>query len=497
MRYNVLIGGQAGQGPNILSDLIAKALISNGYYVFYSRDYQSLIRGGHNFNFLSFSDSPIASNSKGIDLLIALDENTINLHKKNCNKKSIILDGNHPNMYHAGAIFKILNMDFKILDNELKELKRRYNENIKEATEGYKSQKTKINLKQLKNKNLSFMNGSQAISQAAINSGLDFYYAYPMTPATGVLTELAQAMKNKKSTHKTIQMENEIAVINTAIGSSMIGKKVMVGTSGGGFDLMTEALSLTGVAGIPLVIYLSQRPGPGTGVPTYTAQGDMNIALKAGHGEFPRIVLAPGDPDEAMTLTSEAFYFSQKYRIPAIIIGDKHLAESKYSSDKSPILIESKNSITKLERFNSYEKDKEGSATDEPEIIIQKIKERLQKKQELKKETKKFETYNIYGTKNSKNVIIAWGSTKGAIIDALPDIDAKFIQIMYLEPFPDISKELKNKNIIVIENNATSPLSDLISEQLQMKIDNKNKILKYDSREFSSDDIVNEVKKRT
>jgi len=495
MRYNILIGGQAGQGPNILSDLIARGLIYKGYHVFYSRDYQSLIRGGHNFNLLSFSDKPISSNHKGIDVLIALDKNTLTLHKSELNKKHIILADNKPNMHHAGAIFKILNIDFKELDKLLKELKR-YEENIENAKQGYHNEKRVLDIPNLKNKNSFFMNGSQAIAQGAIQSGLDLYYAYPMTPATGVLTELAQAMKNKKNKHKTIQLENEIAVINAAIGSSLVGAKSMIGTSGGGFDLMTEALSLTGIAGIPLVIYLAQRPGPGTGVPTYTAQGDFKDSLYAGHGEFNRLVLAPGDPKQAVELTSQAFYFSQKYRIPTIILGDKHLAESKYCSQTNPIIIESKKSITKLERFNSYEKNQEGSATDNPLIVNKNIKNRLKQKQAIRAEAKKFEQYKLYGKNNSKNIIISWGSTKGAIIDALPNLDAKFLQILYLKPFPDITNEIKSKNIIIIENNSTSPLSDLIEQKTLIKINPKNKILKYDSRPFTSDDIVKEVKKR-
>jgi len=112
----------------------------------------------------------------------------------------------------------------------------------------------------------------------------------------------------------------------------------MIGTSGGGFDLMTESLSLCGMAEVPLVFYLAMRPGPSTGVATYTSQADLNLALYSGHGEFPRIVLAPGDPKEAIELTNQAFYFSQKFKIPSIIVSDKHLAESFYTLHDNPKL---------------------------------------------------------------------------------------------------------------------------------------------------------------
>jgi len=129
----------------------------------------------------------------------------------------------------------------------------------------------------------------------AIKSGLDIYYAYPMTPATGVLHELSamQVKPEQNNNLMVFQPENEIAVVNSAIGASFAGAKTMIGTSGGGFDLMTEALSLQGISEIPLTVYLASRPGPGTGVPTYSSQCDLNIAVKAGHGEFPRVVIAP------------------------------------------------------------------------------------------------------------------------------------------------------------------------------------------------------------
>jgi 2-oxoglutarate ferredoxin oxidoreductase subunit alpha len=234
-------------------------------------------------------------------------------------------------MYFAGRLFKILCIDFKILEEELKELKERFKENIKEAKEGY-DEEERIACKIIYNKkNLSSMNGNQGISEGAIKSGLDIYYAYPMTPATNVLGELAE--KQIKNNILVLELESEIAVINSAIGSVITGAKAMIGTSGGGFDLMTESLSLTGIAEIPLVIYLASRPGPSTGVATYTGQGDLQLAKNAGHGEFNRIVLAPGDPKECEELISQSFYFSQKFKIPAVILSDKHLAESIYTLD--------------------------------------------------------------------------------------------------------------------------------------------------------------------
>ena len=437
----MVVGGKAGQGPNYLTKKLATSLLNYGYFVFYSRDYQSLIRGGHNFNILTFSDKPVFSNDVEIDVLVALDENTEKLHK---GKHKIKTDSNDKEIGE-----KIINL---------------------------------LKLKKLKN-NSKLTSGSKAIAEGSIKSGIDIYYAYPMTPATPVLGELAS--KQIKENFFVFEPENEIAVANAGVGSAITGAKVMVGTSGGGFDLMSETLSMCGIAEVPLVFYLAQRPGPGTGVPTYTQQGDLDIARFAGHGEFQRIVLAPGDPKECEELISQCFYFSQKFKIPSILISDKHLAESCYTREKTKITKSTKS--TKLKKYNSYEATKEGYATEDPEITKKNFEKRLKKQEEIKKEAKKFTEYKIYGKKNSENIILSWGSTKGAIIDAISDLDCKFLQILYMEPFPDLKKMLKGKNIILIENNSTGLLSKDIKPT--------QKILKYDGRAFFADELKKEIKR--
>ncbi|MFH1365479.1 MAG: 2-oxoacid:acceptor oxidoreductase family protein, partial [archaeon] len=341
MRLNILFGGPAGSGPNVLAHILGAALVHSGFYVFYSREYQSQIRGGHNFNVLTFSEKPVFSNDSELDIIVSLDEATKKIHKKNLKKQGTIVDGNFPNMHFAGILFKMFGLDFKLLEQELKQ-KERFEENIKEAKKGFEESKAWKNLKKRNNQKNYFENGSEGISQGAINSGLDLYFSYPMTPATPVLSELAQ--KQEKNNFLTLELENEIAVIMSAIGSAATGAKSMVGTSGGGFDLMTEAISMAGQTEIPIVIYLAQRPGPSTGVATSTSQGDLNLARHSGHGEFPRIVLAPGCPKEASELTSQAFYFSQKFKIPVIILSDKHLAESFYTLSEKPKITNSEKS---------------------------------------------------------------------------------------------------------------------------------------------------------
>jgi 2-oxoglutarate ferredoxin oxidoreductase subunit alpha len=390
-------------------------------------------------------------------------------------------------------LFKILNLEFKLLEDELR-TKSKFEENLPEAQQGYESAAITIQIPKVNPKKLNFINGNQGIAEGAIKSGLDIYYAYPMTPATTILAELAQ--KQEKNLFLALQLENETAVMNAAIGSAMTGAKAMIGTSGGGFDLMSEALSLTGIAEVPVVMALIQRPGPGTGVATYTGQGDLHMARHAGHGEFNRIVVAPGDPKESEELTSQAFYFSQEFKIPSIILGDKHLGESFYTIAGEPEITSSKKS-TKLKRYNSYEVDDNGSATENAKLIIEKIDERQSKAKDIEREATRFEQYKTFGKADSENVILSWGSPKGAILDSIKDLDCKFIQVLYIEPFPkDLKKHLENKNIILVENNSTAPLADVVAEKTGIFIEDKNKILRYDGRPFLCDELKKEIEGR-
>lgn len=492
-RYNILFGGKAGQGPNIITNIVGEALIKRGYYAFYAREYQSLIRGGHNYNVLTFSDEPVYSNDSKIDVIVCLDEETEKLHQKELKNDAVIMKGSSDNMYYVGRVFRLLCMDFENLETELKNLKN-YDVNVKSAKTGYDEEKKVLcKINPIKNK-LYFGSGSQSIAIGAIDSGLDFYCAYPMTPSTPILGELAE--KQIEKNFIVLELDSEISVIGTAIGTAMTGAKAMVGTSGGGYDLMTEFVSMTGMAEIPLVIYLAQRPGPSTGLPTYTGQGDLHLARHSGHGEFQRTVFAPGDPNECQELISQAFYFSQKHKIPSIVLSDKHLAESYYAQTELPKLIHSEKS-TSLIKYNSYEHDEDGIVTEDADVINKNFERRMAKQVAIKKEAKKFTQYKIYGDKKSKNMVVSWGSTKGVILDCIKDMDVQFLQIIYIEPFPEeIEKIINGKNVILIENSSTGQMGDLIREKTGILILDKNKILRYDGRPFLADELKTEIKKR-
>ena len=505
MRLNILIGGAAGQGINKVSEIVSNVLANYGYFTFNYRDYQSLIRGGHNFNVLSISDSQIESYETKIDIIVALDEKTLITHKQNLLKEGIILtgeefknEGRNLNVALAGTLLKILGVPLEDLNKEIKSQFKSNEEAIISAKKGYDSKKDEFSLERL-NKKISIISGSEAIAIGARNSDLDLYIAYPMTPATGAINELAKLQT--KNNLMVFQAENEIAAANMALGASFAGTKTMTGTSGGGFDLMSEALSFQGISEIPLTVYLASRPGPGTGVPTYTAQSDLDVALRAGHGEFPRIVIAPGNPIETIEKTSEALFLAEKFKTLSIILGDKHLAESEFSSTKQPNKTPQFNITRKIPgksivKSSSYEINKFGNSTESDTLTEKNANARIEKYEKIKTFVEKnYEMIKIHGKKDSTNLIIGWGSTSGAIKDAIKDLDAKFLQVLYMKPLSNkIKKELENADkIILVECNVTGQLGRLIREKTGIKI--PNRLLKYNGRPFHSDELKKYLEK--
>ncbi len=542
MEINILIGGKAGQGIDKTASIIGKTLVKLGYSVFIYRDYGSLIRGNHNYDVISISDQETQSHKEEIDGIVSLDGKTIDKHgerlvengfkiKKENSSEIKKRYGKAINMYYTGSLAKKTGIELEKLEQTIEEaFKGKKQEivqkNIEAAREGYKkADNHEINLKEIKKdeeKELELMDGSKASAEGAIKAGLDLYFAYPMTPATPMLHILSK--KQEKENIMTFQPENELSVANAALGASHTGAKTMIGSSGGGYDLMQEALSMQGISEIPLTVYLAQRKGEGSGVPTYTGQGGLEIAVKGSHGNIPRIVIAPGDPEEAMKASEEALHFAEKYRSLSVILTDKHLAESKYTVKEKPEINKTERNIDLEEKeklYNHYQKTEDGNSprtvpgintvkstsyehnekgitTEDQEEVKEMVDKRLRKEEEIKKEAKEKTRYKIHGEENSNNLIISWGSTKGAIKDAIKNLDAKFLQILYLRPFPEeIKKEIeKAENIILIENNSKAPLGNLVTEKTRFKVKEENKILKYDGRPFKSDELKKEIKKR-
>lgn len=506
MKKTVLIGGKAGQGINKISEIISSILMKNGYFIFNYRDYPSLIRGGHNFNVLTISDKRVGSTETKLDTIIAMDDITVQLHKKELKEDGNIIEhtnfeklGRNQNVAQASAYLKIIGIPIEEVEKEiLAQLKNE--ESVKAVTVGYDSQDEEEKFQKQNNK-VQLYSGSQAVAIGAINSKLQAYIAYPMTPATGVLHELA-ARQNENL--MVFEGENEISCISMTLGANFTGALTMTGTSGGGFDLMSESLSLQGISEIPLTVYLCSRPGPGTGVPTYTSQSDLDLALRAGHGEFPRVVVAPGNAKETIEKTNEALFLSEKFNVLSILLSDKHLAESQFSFNtpiQKPLEVKLSRDLPskKIVKASSYEVNALGNSTESAEITKQNQDARIQKYQKIKDYVNKnFETIKIYGKKDSKNLVIGWGSTKSAILDAIEGLDCKFLQVLYVKPLSNkIKKEIENsKNVILVENNLTGQLGRLLREKTGFSVKENNRILKYDSRPFWTDELKNEIGKR-
>lgn len=317
----VLLDGQAGDGINQTGLLLARLFSSIGYYVYMYFDYPSLIRGGHNFAIIRASKKKVMCCDEDIDYLLAMNQDAVDFHRdKLKDKRNLIYDRDSVNTDGVGislleiikeegakqimrnsiligAFARSIGVGFEHLENIMKKnISDDVELNLRLAKRGYESVGQLADTEILSDAEYTVLTGSEAISLGLIRAGIEVYIAYPMTPSSSILHFFAKI--SHRFNIRVIHPENEIAVMLMALGFSFGGKRVAVGTSGGGFCLMTEGLSLSGMAELPIVVIIGQRPGPSTGIPTYTAQSDLNFVLNAGHGEFVRFVVAPGDTEE-------------------------------------------------------------------------------------------------------------------------------------------------------------------------------------------------------
>jgi 2-oxoglutarate/2-oxoacid ferredoxin oxidoreductase subunit alpha len=485
--FTIGVGGAAGEGVKTVGNNVGAMLKDAGLEVYLSVDYPSLIRGGQNFVRMSFQyeitngltngneyKSKLWCDYSKLDILVALNDETKEIHKNELKESVWVLSGLNP----------------QEISMKIKEFLSTKNIEIKETGESKK---------ELIDGNIAFARGLQA-------AGLDFFISYPMTPATSILHYLAS--KQAKDRLKVIQPENEISVINMALGVAYTGKRVAVGTATGGFALMQEAFSFSGMAKLPLVVAVSQRQAPATGVPTRSSQSDLRFVIHAGHGEFPRIVLAPGDSEECFAAGAEALNLAWKFRVPVIVLLDKILSEHMMTVDMERLkdgnmerLEENKEKIpgmpNQVVKITSYEHDEAGFTADKPEEVKRAMDRRFAKAEKIKEEMQNRESVKIFGNPESENVIVFFGSTKGPVLESSKYLakPAKLLQIICVEPFPTekVIQELKNKNIICVEGNHDGQLASLIREKTGIEI--TNKILRYDSMPFDPTELVEQINK--
>jgi 2-oxoglutarate/2-oxoacid ferredoxin oxidoreductase subunit alpha len=463
------------------------------------------------------------------------------------------------NVMALSASMAILDFDSEILDKAIKFVFRAKpkvaDSNIAAARYAYnyiKSQfdltksKLKLNSRQ-PSQNIILVQGNQSSAMGKITAGCRFQTYYPITPASDdseflESNQIIRQTDNNDGSIVVVQTEDEIAAITMAIGGALTGARSATATSGPGFSLMAEALGWAGMNEVPLVVSLYQRAGPATGLPTRHEQGDLMFAINAGHGEFPRIVFASGDIEESFYDTIKAFNFAEKYQMPVIHLLDKAIANSimtckifdqnKVTIDRGQLLQTIPNSTPTGEgghylRFKldenpvsprvtlgtengifwntGDEHSEEGHISEDPVVRVNMMNKRLGKLDLALKEISAEDKAVMYGEDDSTDglTLLSWGSTKGAILDALDRLLAegkkiKFIQIRLMHPFPAVLLEqmLENTKVLVdIEMNYTSQLGLLLKQNLNR--DANYRIVKYNGRPMSSSEVYNAIKRIT
>lgn len=530
--FQILVGGAAGQGSKAAGRLIAKTLSRYGYKIYIYEDYPSLIRGGHNFSLIRAARTRKRSIKKKINFLLALDSLTVQKHIHRLDGE-LIFNSNRAdangiglpmediakeegssimqNTALYGAFCKLVGIKEAVMQKVTADLPKA-EKNFSVAKKAYDKVNTKIALEKKDNPE-PLLTGNEALSLGALKAGLDIYMAYPMTPATSILHFLTSL--SQEYNIKVMQLENEIAVINAALGASFAGKRTMVGTSGGGMALMAEGISLAAISETPIVIVDSQRAGPATGVPTYNAQSDLKFALGIGHGDFLRIVLTPGDAEEAFYLSNLALNLTWKYQVPVILLMDKDVSESTFSFDQSILAqaekweversegkdykryLDTANGISPLAfpggeatvRNTSYEHDEYGTTTEDPDMATRMQDKRMKKLPVIKQELERLEMIKVVG--EGKRAIVSWGSSKMAAKEAAEKTGSKFIQILAFEPFPEESfqKALQGvKEVVVVEANRLGQAAEIIQKYVSVD----KKIIKYNGRPFEEEEIISQ-----
>ncbi len=597
-----MIGGEAGSGVQSAGRLLALICSRAGLSVFGSSEYPSLIRGGHNSTLIRVADFEVSVHTPHVDLLLAMNKETLDLHSSEISGVGAVLydadavaDYDFANVGGAktlnvfkiplkklslehgkgeitrnvvglGASFALLKLEIsmlldilqehfagkgeKVVSNNLAAAKAGYDYILK----NYADHAFIFTLKPVKTApKRMLITGNDAFCLAAIKAGVKFVAEYPMTPSSGVLHFMSKRARDYNIIVK--HTEDELAAMNMVVGASWAGARAMTATSGGGFALMSEALGMAGMIETPVVVYEVQRPGPSTGLPTRTEQSDLQFVIHASQGEFPRLVVAPGDSGEMFYKTFEAFNMAEKYQLPAIVLGDKHLGEcvkNVQMFDTTDLHIERGNLITdenklsellengyssenggflryKLEkngvsprtipgvkggrhRASTDEHDESGDLTETEENRTKLHDKRMRKLVHLLEDLPapelvgpakdgSFSAGPAFQTKEADITFVTWGSPKNAVLEVMQKlsqegIKANLLQIVYFIPFhADVVRQVltDSRLTIGVEMNYQAQMASYISEKTGIKLDQN--ILKWSGRQFTAMEIYDEVKK--
>ncbi len=556
---NILVGGEAGQGLATIGELMAKALVRSGYEIHVAQDYMSRIRGGHNTFAIRTGPDPVLAPVEEVDILVALDQETIDLHKGQLTGRGVVIAdesfdaGDLPalkvplkdlapkpiyqNVVALGVLASTICHDIQSLEQLLSKTFAKkgedvVNQNLEVLRSAYKwreSQDFEVECMPPPREKVGpegsgrlMIHGNQAIALGAMAAGCNFCSFYPMTPSTSIpLTLIA---KGKELGVVVEQVEDEIAAINMALGASYAGAKAMVSTSGGGFALMVEGVSLAGMIETPIVIALIQRPGPATGLPTRTEQGDLNLALYAGHGEFPRAILSPGTVEQCFEAGHKAFDLAERHQSPVFILGDQYLADSyravapfdleAYPSTPGPLLEGDpyyvRYALTPdgvsprvvpgtskaLVVADSDEHTPDGHITEDLDVRVKMNNKRLKKGKGLAKEV--FPPAR-YEDDDPDRLLVCWGSTLGPAREAAQLLTSRgrktgvlhFPQVWPLIPEQFLPAFEAADDVVFVEGNATGQFAALVRQETGYAPDNQ--VLRYDGLPFTARYIATAV----
>lgn len=565
---SIIVGGEAGQGVNRAGELLGKALMRAGFYCYGNIEYPSLIRGGHNYYQLRTSSRKVHSQTWQTDLLVALNKDTVLKHLDEMNSgggiihdegikfeedeitrddlefypipmKDIVKELEGPDIMintvalGGAAALMGLNADYlKEVIAEAFEGKEEIVEMNREAVQrGYdhcsdNEYSFSCTMESGEELDKIWLTGNQAVALGAITAGCKFYSAYPMTPASPILHYMVE--KQMDTDMVVIQPESEIAAMLMTIGAGYGGVRSMTATSGGGFCLMSEGFSLAALSETPIVVVLAQRPGPSTGMATYSAQGDLLFAVFGAHGEFQRVVLSPSDVEECYYMAAEAFNLAERFQIPVIIIAEKTLLESHYTIDPfdySKVKIDRGKIVQKWDEeeeykrylitedgvsprafpgtenalvfANSNEHKERGWTTADPEPVVEMVDKRFSKEPHIRDAVMELDPIRVHGHDDHDITLIGWGGVKGPCLEAIKllqddDIKVRYVTLTVMEPFPEGLDEYLEGKTMLLETNKSSVLGTLI--KLNTGYVFENTLNKYDGRPFNPDEIAKKVK---
>lgn len=559
---SVLIGGEAGQGIQTVGLLMARTCHMAGLYVMAINDFESRIRGGHSFIQLRISDRPVHGPARKLHMMAALDERTYGLHQPELTEGGLaLIPKDHAdtmaqhhrckmvdfeglakkagssilaNTVAAGTCLALLGAPFDLFENVLKLTfnqveEKRLAQNVQAAQYGYTAAEDETFKWSwhwaMTSPKGRLVDGAQAVAFGALAGDCRFSAFYPMSPATGIIQRLVDMAQTVPLVIE--QAEDEIAAVNMVIGAAFAGVRAMTATSGGGFSLMTEGLGLAAITETPIVIVNAQRPGPATGLPTRTAQADLQFVIHASQDEFPRFVFAPGTPFEAFSVTARAFELSERFQVPAIILMDQYLNDSLFVAEESfeaPETVAPYTADDDLEDPAGYrryaltdsgispralpckgpalvkacsdEHDEEGHITEDADIRDVMVTKRFAKVAAMRKEIRPPEVIHA----GSDILLICWGSMRGAMVGAVnqlrvDDINCGGVHVVDMWPFPDAAlSEILEKvtQFFVVEQNQSAQLGQLIRQQTGCQY--TDAVLKYNGRPMSAGEIIDAIK---